>query len=390
MDGTEVLTFTATAAGGDLYLDYRDGALLSAELNGRRVATTLVDGHLRLPAKALVAGQNRLQLAFVSQSAAAGKAMTRYTDKDDGSEYLYTLFVPMDADMAFPCFDQPDLKARFTLSVTHPAGWTVVGNTAGIANSSTVTTFAETRPISTYLFAFAAGPFARIEPPTGDAPAMYVRKSQGARAKTEAPEVQAIAAHGISWLSSYFAQPFPFPKYDLVLIPGFPFGGMEHAGATFLNEDGVLFRSTPTQSDYFRRDILVLHETTHQWFGDLVTMRWFDDLWLKEGGVCAIHGVQSNGCAKAGNPTVEAFCRRHQAAGIWDRRNARDDADLSKHPESKRCEECLRCHCVSKGTSNFEAAGLLYREGCIPRRAADLSEAACIRERYLAGLDWSV
>ena len=114
-------------------------------------------------------------------------------------------------------------------------------------------------------------------------PTIYVRKSQLARAQQEAPQVQQMAARGIAYLSDYFAQPFPFPKYDLVLIPGFPFGGMEHAGATFLNEDGVLFRSTPTASDYFRRNILVLHETCHQWFGDLVTMRWFDDLWLKEG-----------------------------------------------------------------------------------------------------------
>ena len=145
------------------------------------------------------------------------------------------------------------------------------------------TRFAETRPISTYLFAFAAGRFSAVRSKNASEPTLYVRKSQLARAVEEAPQVQQMAARGIAYLSEYFAQPFPFPKYDLVLIPGFPFGGMEHAGETFLNEDGVLFRSTPTQSDYFRRNILVLHETCHQWFGDMVTMRWFDDLWLKEG-----------------------------------------------------------------------------------------------------------
>ena len=92
---------------------------------------------------------------------------------------------------------------------------------------------------------------------------------------SEVPQLQSITARGMTWLADYFGQPFPFPKYDLVLIPGFPFGGMEHAGATFLNEDGVLFRSAPTESDRFRRDITTLHELTHQWFGDLVTMRWF-------------------------------------------------------------------------------------------------------------------
>ena len=95
--------------------------------------------------------------------------------------------------------------------------------------------------------------------------------------------MQQVTAKGIEFLSDYFAQPFPFPKYDMVLIPGLAYGGMEHAGATFLREESVLFRTAPTHTDMLGRDILVLHELTHQWFGDLVTMRWFDDLWLKEG-----------------------------------------------------------------------------------------------------------
>jgi aminopeptidase N len=277
--GSETVTFESRTA-GDLPIDYRDGVIQSATLNGQPITTALANGHLNLPA---AAGQNTLTIAFVSNAAPAGKAITRYEDKDDGNEYFYTLFVPMDASMAFPCFDQPDLKGKFTLDVEHPAGWTVIGNTAPMAAEDGHARFGETRPISTYLFAFAAGPFSAVRSKIPAEPTVYVRKSQRARAEEEAPQVQQIAARGITYLSDYFQQPFPFPKYDLVLIPGFPFGGMEHAGETFLNEDGVLFRSTPTQSDYFRRNILVLHETCHQWFGDMVTMRWFDDLWLKEG-----------------------------------------------------------------------------------------------------------
>ena len=279
VDGNEVLTFVSSAA-GELPIDYRDGELRSATLNGSPLPTAEQNGHLELP---VVAGRNTVTIAFRSNAAAAGKAITRYEDKDDGSEYFYTLFVPMDASMAFPCFDQPDLKARFTLDLEHPASWTAIGNSTPVSVSGTETKFAETRPISTYLFAFAAGPFASIQAKSAGEPVIYARKSQLSRATQEAPQVQQMVKRGVAYLSNYFAQPFPFPKYDLVLIPGFPFGGMEHAGATFLNEDGVLFRSTPTASDYFRRNILVLHETCHQWFGDLVTMRWFDDLWLKEG-----------------------------------------------------------------------------------------------------------
>lgn len=104
-----------------------------------------------------------------------------------------------------------------------------------------------------------------------------------ARAKEEWPAVADLTRRGMALMTAFFAQPFPFPKYDQVLIPGFPYGGMEHAGATFLNEDSVLFRTVPTVNDTNRRAETVLHELAHQWFGDLVTMRWFDDLWLKEG-----------------------------------------------------------------------------------------------------------
>jgi aminopeptidase N len=277
--GAEVVTFESKSA-GDLPIDYRDGVLQSATLNGRAIPRELENGHLNL---SVIAGQNTLSLTFTSNAAPAGKAITRYEDKDDGNEYFYTLFVPMDASMAFPCFDQPDLKARFMLELEHPAGWSAIGNTAPVIANGTHSQFAETRPISTYLFAFAAGPFAAVRSRNPAEPTLFVRRSQLARAQQEAPQVQQMAARGIAYFSDFFAQPFPFPKYDLVLIPGFPFGGMEHAGATFLNEDVVLFRSMPTANDYFRRNILVLHETCHQWFGDLVTMRWFDDLWLKEG-----------------------------------------------------------------------------------------------------------
>ncbi len=285
VEGHETLRFVDGGSGA-LALDYRDGTITAARLTGKPISTELEDGHLTLPAAALIKGRNELKLDFTSQGAAAGKAITQYKDRDDGSEYVYTLFVPMDASMAFPCFDQPDLKGRVTLEVTAPAEWTVIANTASTsvakAGVNAISAFPETRPISTYLFAFTAGPWVNVHPTAGS-PNVYVRKSQAARAAAEVPQVQEMATRGIAYLVDYFQQPFPFPKYDLVLIPGFPFGGMEHAGETFLNEDGVLFRTAPTESDRFRRNILVLHETTHQWFGDLVTMRWFDDLWLKEG-----------------------------------------------------------------------------------------------------------
>lgn len=284
---SEVLRFGLKRLDGPLLVDFRDGAVLSLDMNGRALTAEVSHGHIVLPKSALRVGENTVKVAFAANVAAAEKAITRYGDRDDGAEYLYTLFVPMDAEMAFPCFDQPDLKARFTLSVSAPDAWTVVSNTAVTTraagnNGVTTTSFGETEPISTYLFAFAAGPFVKVHDVAG-LPGLYVRKSKVKEAEAEAPAVQQMAADGIKYLGDYFAQPFPFPKYDMVLIPGFAYGGMEHAGATFLKEEGVLFRSAPTATNLFNRDILVLHELTHQWFGDFTTMRWFDDLWLKEG-----------------------------------------------------------------------------------------------------------
>jgi aminopeptidase N len=268
-------------------LDFRDGTVANLELNGKTAEAKIENGHIELPSNLLKAGSNTVKMDFTAPVAPAGKAITRFEDKDDGSEYIYTLFVPMDASMAFPCFDQPDLKARFHLQVAVPAGWTVISNTnpTGALAASMEhgeVNFEETPPIPTYLFAFAAGPFRKVHDTPG-LPGLYVRQSKLKRAEEEAAEVQEITVQGIKYLSDYFAQPFPFPKYDMVMIPGFAYGGMEHAGATFLREESILFRTAPTHSDHLNRDILLLHELTHQWFGDLVTMRWFDDLWLKEG-----------------------------------------------------------------------------------------------------------
>jgi aminopeptidase N len=283
--GHEEMTFELKSA-APLLIDYREGVASKLHINGNDAPVQAENGHILLPKEKLQVGQNRVVLDFESPVAPAGKAITRYEDKDDGSEYIYTLFVPMDASMAFPCFDQPDLKARLKVTVAAPNDWIVVSNTGAdgaMGTAGTVTTsFAETQPIPTYLFAFAAGPFKRVLQTSG-MPGVLVRKSQYQRSLDEVPELQQVTADGIKFLADYFSQPFPFPKYDLVLIPGFAYGGMEHAGATFLREESVLFRTAPTHSDRIERDLLTLHELTHQWFGDFTTMRWFDDLWLKEG-----------------------------------------------------------------------------------------------------------
>ena len=286
-------------------------------LNGKSTAPEEINEHLVFRS-GVVRGENVIKLDFESPILKSGSAVTRYVDSEDGSEYIYSLFVPSDASTAFPVFDQPDLKARFKLSVTTGLGSVVTNTqaeqTISFGRAGGMTRFAETRPISTYVFAFAVGPFKSFnstefsdesiafsgsasklaatdsqgeslrlvkEPMKGIN--LFVRKSQAEKLKPHAEEVFRLNREAIKYLEEYFDYKFPFSKYDIVLIPEFPFGGMEHAGATFLRERSVIFPTEPTANNYIARASVILHEAAHQWFGDTVTMKWFDDLWLKEG-----------------------------------------------------------------------------------------------------------
>ncbi|MDF1505145.1 M1 family aminopeptidase, partial [Roseisolibacter sp. H3M3-2] len=280
---------------GDAVLDFRGPALSGVVANGRSLPDVRGDGaHVRVPAAALKAGENALAFDFKAAIAPAGASVIRYKDATDGAEYLYTLLVPSDANALFPCFDQPDLKARVKLSLTVPRDWRAVANGALVDSTDMVWDhegggtevrilgFAETRPISTYLIAFAAGPWKTITRTVdGRAITLYARASR--MAEVEADSLIDANARALRWLGDWFGRPYPFDKYDFVLAPAFPFGGMEHPGAVFYNEESFVFRERPTQPQRVGRTATVYHEVAHQWFGDLVTMRWFDDLWLKEG-----------------------------------------------------------------------------------------------------------
>jgi aminopeptidase N len=282
----------------ELVLDWRTASaqqgqpqarVFDIEVNGRAARDAReVNEHLVIPGSYLLKGENILRLKFESAVATSGSAVTRYLDREDNSEYIYTLFVPSDASTIFPCFDQPDLKARFQVSFGVPTSWTVISNTSAdrVTRSGTNSFwhFPPTEPISTYLFAFAAGPFAQFRDEASSIPMrLFVRQSKAERARKELPEVFRLNREGLQFLARYFDYRFPFPKYDLVVVPEFAYGGMEHAGATFLREESILFPTDPTANDLLSRAEVMFHEAAHQWFGDLVTMRWFDDLWLKEG-----------------------------------------------------------------------------------------------------------
>ncbi|MGH8688393.1 MAG: M1 family metallopeptidase [Burkholderiales bacterium] len=266
----------------DVVLDWRGETLSGLKVNGRAVRARRAKEHLVLPRAALRTGENRVEAAFGAPLAVSGAPLTLYRDREDGARYAYSLFVPAEASRVFPCVDQPGLKARFRLTLRLPRGWRAVSNTPAEEERPGYVRFAETAPLPTYLLAFAAGPFEALA--LKDEPVrLFVRRSQVSRARTQLEEVLRLNREALTYYEAEFARPFPFAKYDLVLVPELPYGGMEHAGATFLNEAAILFTDPPSRPDLLRRAELLFHEAAHQWFGDLVTMRWFDDLWLKEG-----------------------------------------------------------------------------------------------------------
>ncbi len=272
---------------GDVVLDFRGRRLTAADANGRPLPRNAANGaHIRVPVSLLSRGANVLEFAFVADIAPSGASIIRFHDQTDGNDYLYTLLVPADANQLFPCFDQPDLKARLTFALTAPRAWRVLANGAPAAadtvGAAVTHHFAETRPLSTYQMAFAAGPWVRATASDGRRTiGAWVRSSRAREADLDS--LLAINLRALSWMERYFARPYPFDKFEFLLAPAFPFGGMEHPGAVFYNEDRFIFRERPTLPQRLGRTSTVLHEVAHMWFGDLVTMKWFDDLWLKEG-----------------------------------------------------------------------------------------------------------
>src|ERR671912_1414775 len=282
---TATLTFTARES-GDTHLDLIAEHVEHAVLDGVDLDPADFTG-ARLPLR-LDAGPHQLTVRAVCTYSRSGAGLHRFVDPADQRCYLYTQFEAADARRMYACFEQPDLKARFTLTVVAPQVWTVVGNTLAAETAEAGpglvrTRFAETLPISTYLTVLVAGDYARVPgPPMGalQVPsALYCRQS--VLEHLDAAEILAITRGGFAVFEEHFGMPYPFGKYDQVFVPEYNGGAMETVGCVPLRDD-YLFRSKVTAASLDNRRNTILHELSHMWFGDLVTMRWWDDLWLKE------------------------------------------------------------------------------------------------------------
>jgi aminopeptidase N len=276
--------FTSRTAGADTFIDLVADTVHSATLNGTAldVSGYTEKGGLPLPG---LAEQNTLVVTADCRYSNSGEGLHRFEDPEDGQVYLYTQFEPADAKRMFACFDQPDLKATFTVHVVAPFDWQVVSNTGGRTieagpGGSQLASFEPTKRISTYLVALIAGPYAKVTDLHEGIPlGLYCRASLAKF--LDADELFKVTKQGFDFFHRVFDYPYPFDKYDQLFVPEFNAGAMENAGAVTFLEDYV-FRSKVSRAKYERRAETVLHELAHMWFGDLVTMRWWDDLWLNE------------------------------------------------------------------------------------------------------------
>ena len=279
---TTVLRFACARPGEGSFVEIAAPSLRSATLNGEPVELGGFDGErLTLPA---LAADNELVVDADCRYMRTGEGLHRFVDPVDSAVYLYTQFETYDAHRVFACFDQPDLKATFALTVHAPAGWTCVSGGAVVEQPAVGDAgrwcFATMPQVSTYITALVAGPYAAVHDEHDGIPlGLYCRASLAEH--LDAGELFTITKQGFDFYHRVFGYRYPFGKYDQLFVPEFNAGAMENAGCVTFLEDYV-FRSKVTDAAYERRAETVLHEMAHMWFGDLVTMRWWDDLWLNE------------------------------------------------------------------------------------------------------------
>ncbi|MCW2552026.1 MAG: Membrane alanyl aminopeptidase Metallo peptidase family [Mycobacterium sp.] len=275
-----VVRFTSSEVGASTYLDLTASTLLGATLNGTPV--TDFDGNrLQLPD---LAAENELVVEAELPYMRTGEGLHRFVDPVDGSVYLYTQFETFEAHRMYGCFDQPDLKAVFRFAVRAPRDWVVVSNGAVAEQPAEgepgTWRFVETPRMSTYITALVAGPYHHVhDSHDGIDLGLYCRRSLAEHLDPD--DLFTVTKQGFDFYHRVFDYRYPFGKYDQLFVPEFNAGAMENAGAVTFLEDYV-FRSKVTDAAYERRAETVLHEMAHMWFGDLVTMQWWDDLWLNE------------------------------------------------------------------------------------------------------------
>jgi aminopeptidase N len=277
--GENRLSFHLNKRPPRLVLDFKEAPdkIRSISIGEHDIDYSFENEHIIIPSKYLRKGKNQVAIKFTAGNLSLNRQ----------EEFMYSLFVPDRARTAFPCFDQPNLKANFTLTLEIPYRWVAVANgkkMEEIVNGNRKTIqFSKTQKLPTYLFAFATGLFDIVEKTQdGKTVKLFHREDENPNLEENLDEIFGQVFMSLEWMEEYTGIDYPFAKYDLVAIPSFQYGGMEHTGATLYRSNRIFLSGSPTEDQILARANLIAHETAHMWFGDLVTMEWFDEVWLKE------------------------------------------------------------------------------------------------------------
>lgn len=319
-----------------LLLDFKEKTknIKSLAVNGKSQAIVHENGHIVISSSVLILGKNNISIFFT-----AGNLSLNRND-----EFLYTLLVPDRASTLFPCFDQPDIKAVYNLTLTVPQDWSVLAGAAVKEKvektDCTTYIFGESDKMSTYLFSFVAGKFKSVTKKPGLEMTMFYRENNAEKIQYSTDTVFKLHQQSLDFLEKYTHYKFAFQKLDFASIPVFQYGGMEHVGAIQYREPSLFLDKTATDSEKLNRAKLIAHETSHMWFGDLVTMRWFDDVWMKEVFANFMADKIMNPIFPKINHNLQFFTANYSGAYAEDR-------SLGTHP-------------IKQHLANLKDAGSLY------------------------------
>lgn len=283
LQGNSEITFEFHSTQEPLRFDFSNGKILSITINGKEESINYSQGHFVVSPNLLEQGTNTVVISYTHPYSRTGNGLHWFQDPEDGEIYLYSQFETNHAKSMFPCFDQPDIKATYTMDVLHPSHWTVISSTIPKKTKKgkyTLSQFPESKLFSTYVFSLHAGPYKEWKDNYKTIPLkLYSRKSM-ARYVDSSFWFQ-ITKQGFEYYEKYFGIPYMFDKYDQIIVPEFNFGAMENVAAVTYSER-YLTRGKITRSLQEKLASVILHEMAHMWFGNLVTMEWWDGLWLNE------------------------------------------------------------------------------------------------------------
>jgi aminopeptidase N len=361
--GQTKIIFHLNKTDSPVRLDFHSGKIQKLTINGTETSPNYRSGHFFLSSNLLSPGENEVVVQYTHPYSRSGNGLHSFTDPQDGETYLYSQFETNHAHAMFPCFDQPDLKATYTLDLIHPGNWKVISATLPIKSEMVAsdprpesekkqtvpkvhTYFPETVKFSTYIFSLHAGPYEEWKDTYNSIPLrLFSRKSLAKY--VDAKHWFQITKQGFGFFNKYFEFPYPFGKYDQIIVPEFNFGAMENVAAVTFSER-IISRGKITRRAKEKVASVILHEMAHMWFGNIVTMKWWDGLWLNESFATYL----SAKAQKEATEYSEAWETFHTGMKSW---AYRSDAFSTTHPiqaEIANTEEAF---------TNFD--GITYGKG---------------------------